>query len=219
MVKPYSQVPIADVGEALVPIPDHIPKILPHAYQSLGAPYGDRSPFWLRVGVLARLELARQHLRSHQVSLGIYDAYRPLAVQQFMVDYTYQQLAQAQDLPPAQIWQQVYEFWALPSQDLASPPPHSTGAAVDLTLVDLTGTALDLGAPIDEISARSHPQFFREHPDQDPGGEYAHRRAILKQAMTIAGFCQHPNEWWHFSWGDQMWAWLTGAEQAIYGRI
>jgi D-alanyl-D-alanine dipeptidase len=36
--------------------------------------------------------------------------------------------------------------------------------------------------------------------------------------MLEAGFAQHPNEWWHFSHGDQLWAWRTGQTQAIYGR-
>lgn len=26
--------------------------------------------------------------------------------------------------------------------------------------------------------------------------------------MTKAGFHRHREEWWHFSYGDQMWAWL-----------
>jgi D-alanyl-D-alanine dipeptidase len=36
--------------------------------------------------------------------------------------------------------------------------------------------------------------------------------------MLEVGFAQHPNEWWHFSQGDQLWAWRTGHHQAIYGR-
>ncbi len=24
--------------------------------------------------------------------------------------------------------------------------------------------------------------------------------------MADEGFAGHPDEWWHFSWGDQMWA-------------
>ncbi|MFZ9739796.1 MAG: M15 family metallopeptidase, partial [Prochlorotrichaceae cyanobacterium] len=30
----------------------------------------------------------------------------------------------------------------------------------------------------------------------------------LRQVMTTAGFANHPKEWWHFSYGDQLWAWL-----------
>jgi D-alanyl-D-alanine dipeptidase len=35
--------------------------------------------------------------------------------------------------------------------------------------------------------------------------------------MIEAGFASHPDEWWHYSYGDQMWAALTGAEAAHYG--
>jgi D-alanyl-D-alanine dipeptidase len=43
--------------------------------------------------------------------------------------------------------------------------------------------------------------------------------------MTAAGFRRHPQEWWHFSLGDQLWAWLIdqetgeGAALAHYGRV
>jgi D-alanyl-D-alanine dipeptidase len=29
---------------------------------------------------------------------------------------------------------------------------------------------------------------------------------------------RHPNEWWHFSHGDQLWAWRSGRAAALYGR-
>jgi D-alanyl-D-alanine dipeptidase len=35
--------------------------------------------------------------------------------------------------------------------------------------------------------------------------------------MTDAGFANYPNEWWHFSWGDQMWAKMAGERAAHYG--
>jgi D-alanyl-D-alanine dipeptidase len=37
--------------------------------------------------------------------------------------------------------------------------------------------------------------------------------------MTAAGFDRHGNEWWHFSLGDQMWAWARGEAEAIYGGV
>jgi D-alanyl-D-alanine dipeptidase len=40
--------------------------------------------------------------------------------------------------------------------------------------------------------------------------------------MATAGFKRHLNEWWHFSYGDQIWAWLMTQEGertvAKYGR-
>ena len=35
--------------------------------------------------------------------------------------------------------------------------------------------------------------------------------------MIKFGFVQHPNEWWHFSYGDQLWSWLSKQGNAIYG--
>ena len=35
--------------------------------------------------------------------------------------------------------------------------------------------------------------------------------------MEQAGFVQHPNEWWHFSYGDQLWSWLRNQGNPIYG--
>lgn len=43
-------------------------------------------------------------------------------------------------------------------------------------------------------------------------------RDRLSGAMSIAGFVNYPHEWWHFSYGDQYWAWRTGVPTALYGR-
>ena len=227
-MKPYQKIAIADCGEPLVPIPlGMFALVSPHPYQKLGATYGDRSPFYLRQRVLEKLIVAQTQL---QQKLGwrleIFDAYRPVAVQQFMVDYTYQELVKAQGLTEAElssdlqekILQQVYEFWAPPSPDPTTPPPHSTGAAIDLTIVDSMGEPVNMGSPIDEVSPRSYPDHFAtsENPIEQ---QYHTHRKLLFDVMQFAGFQRHPNEWWHFSVGDQMWAWLTGEPTAYYGRV
>ncbi|WP_298616346.1 M15 family metallopeptidase [uncultured Thermosynechococcus sp.] len=231
--KPYTSIPIEECGEPLAPIPPTFLRLEPHPYQSLGAPYGTASPFYLRAGVIAALERAQAFLKPYGWQLAIFDAYRPIAVQQFMVAHTFATLCREgghdpQQLEPAianQIWQQVYQFWAVPSLDPQKPPPHSTGAAVDLTLADAEGCPLDMGGAIDEISERSFPDFYDRHPKQTNAACFARRRQILYQAMSSAGFQRHPNEWWHFSLGDQLWAWQirqqTGQQNisARYGRI
>jgi D-alanyl-D-alanine dipeptidase len=237
-MKPYHRIAIAECGELLVPIPlDVFATECPHAYQKLGAPYGNKSPYYLREQVVARLLQAQQQLQQRCPGwrIQVFDAYRPIAVQQYMVNYTFAELAQAQglqlqELTEAQkqtIWEQVHQFWAVPNLNLATPPPHSTGAAVDVTLVDESGAPVNMGSPIDEISPRSYPDFFVDQPE--PEAQYCHQnRQLLKQVMLSAGFLQHLNEWWHFSWGDQLWAWLsTGANShpdpdfvtARYGRV
>jgi len=233
-VKPYQRIPIQECGEPLVALSaDVFSLIEPHPYAALGAPYGDKSPFLVRQSVCDRLLQAQQQLqRTHpDWRIQIFDAYRPIAVQQFMVDYTFTQLVQEKGLNPKQltaeqraaIYELVLEFWAIPSADPATPPPHSTGAAIDVTFADETGLPVDMGSPIDEVSPRSYPDYFANGTDEAEK-RYHQRRTLLRQVMTEAGFIQHPNEWWHFSFGDQMWAWRmqqAGRERVIaqYGAI
>ncbi|APB32502.1 D-alanyl-D-alanine dipeptidase [Gloeomargarita lithophora Alchichica-D10] len=216
-LKPYRYHPIQEWGEPLVPIPgDQFTLTLPHPYAKLGAPYGNYSPFSLRQSVLIKLLQAQDYLQQIKPGwrLNIFDGYRPNTVQVFMVEYTYQELLKIQpEIAPTDLLAQVYQIWAVPSDEPATPPPHSTGAAVDLTLIDEYGQAVDMGSPIDECSPRSLPDYY---PRESP---YAIHRNLLHQTMIHAGFVRHPEEWWHFSWGDQLWAWVTGAPNAHYGRV
>ena len=234
-VKAYHQISIKDCGEPLVPIPlDNFSLEVPHPYVKLGAEYGDKSPYCLRQGVLRALLEAQLILKKRypQWKIRIYDAYRPVGVQQYMVNYTYSSLVeglelderQLSDLQRQNLWSKVYQLWAAPSLNKNTPPPHSTGAAVDVTIVNDEGKPLDMGGDIDELSERSHPDYYLSDEDGE-GQRYHFNRQLLFRVMTQAGFCQHPEEWWHFSFGDQMWAWLYNhknpVEKAIarYGRI
>ena len=116
--------------------------------------------------------------------------------------------------------------WAPPNADPAAPPPHSTGAAVDLTLADSAGETLAMGSAIDAIGAVSEPEHFLEasrtcrEPELQVRYRLGHRRrGLLRRVREQAGFAQHPTEWWHFSWGDQLWAWRRGEATARYGRL
>ncbi len=230
-MKPYQQIAIAECGESLVPIPLEIFAVeSPHPYQLLGATYAEMSPYYLRKSVLNSLIKAQKYLQSKHPGwrIQIFDAYRPIAVQQFMVDYTFNQVVEMQklniaNLSPAKhedIWQQVYQIWAVPSLNPLTPSPHSTGAAIDITLVDDTGKVVNMGSPIDELSPASHPNYFAD------SNLSAHQhRQLLQEVMEFAGFARHPGEWWHFCQGDQMWAWLSNTINpnnpvvARYGRV
>ncbi|MEN9215772.1 MAG: M15 family metallopeptidase [Gloeomargarita sp. HHBFW_bins_162] len=216
-LKPYRYYPIQECGEPLVAIPEgQILLTSPHPYAQLGAPYQQYSPFSLRQTVVHKLLQAQDYLQQSKPGwrLSIFDGYRPNSVQVFMVHHTYHELVNQQpDNPPEELLAKVYQIWAVPSDDPATPPPHSTGAAVDLTLVDDRGQTVDMGSPIDELSPRSLPDYY------PPTSEFTARRCVLNQVMVQAGFVRHPEEWWHFSWGDQLWAWLTGAPAAYYGRV
>lgn len=231
-MRPWSPIPIRECGEPLVPLPPQLLRLEPHPYQALGAPYGHQGcPFRLRRGVVERLLRAQEHLVALAPGrrLAIFDAWRPLAVQRFMVAHAFAEECQVRGLDPLldgpgqrAVRQEVGRFWAPPSDDPAMPPPHSTGAAVDLTLADAAGHPLAMGGDIDAIGPVSEPDHYAGAAASDPGGSaagfHAHR-CLLQRVMAEAGFARHPNEWWHFSHGDQLWAWSGGGPEACYGRV
>tara|TARA_Y100001933_G_scaffold27810_1_gene23307 strand:+ start:897 stop:1598 length:702 start_codon:yes stop_codon:yes gene_type:complete len=225
-MRPWSPIPIEECGEPLQALPPALLRIEPHPYMALGAPYGTSgNPFQLRLGVVQRLLDAQQQLVEHDpgLRLSIFDAWRPIAVQAFMVDHSIAELCRERGVEVRsgdafdQVVVDVGRFWAAPSRDPMTPPPHSTGAAVDLTLSSSDGTPLAMGGEIDAIGAVSEPQHYAGREDSD-AQRWHQRRQLLADVMEASGFAQHPNEWWHYSFGDQLWAWRRGAAVAIYAE-
>ncbi len=212
---------IEDDGEPLVPLEHGVVSLIsPHPYEALGAPYGNHQPWFLRRSVLQRLLDAQRRLELERAGwrLHLLDAWRPLEVQAFMVAHTDAQLRrEAPELDDAARRERVLTYWAPPSEDPATPPPHSTGAAVDLTLLAPDGVVADMGSPFDEPTERSWPEHFVDAPDARGRAAHAHRR-LLTRVMLDAGFIGHRQEWWHFSYGDRQWARENGLTVARYGR-
>ncbi len=225
-MRPWSSIPIEDCGEPLQALPPALLRMEPHPYMALGAPYGTSgNPFQLRLGVVQRLLDAQQQLVEHdpRLRLSIFDAWRPISVQAFMVEHSIAELCRERGVEARsgdafdRVVADVGRFWAAPSRDPATPPPHSTGAAVDLTLSSSDGTPLAMGGEIDAIGAVSEPQHYAGREDSE-ARRWHQRRQLLAEVMGSAGFAQHPNEWWHYSFGDQLWAWRKGAAVAVYAE-
>lgn len=228
VVKPYRAVPIKECREPLAAIPrGKLAFVEPHPYMALGAPYGDANPWMLRESIVASLSLVQSRLEVARPGWKIllFDAYRPNAVQAFMFARAMREQAAVLGLNPdalsaeerKTVEERVQIYWAFPSDDPATPPPHSTGAAFDCTLCDEAGRKVNMGSPIDELSERSMPDHFANAKDAE--GKTAHaNRSLLRDIMIAENFTQLPHEWWHFSRGDQVAAWALGKEVAIYGR-
>ncbi|MEO6321378.1 MAG: D-alanyl-D-alanine dipeptidase [Polaromonas sp.] len=92
-------------------------------------------------------------------------------------------------------------LWAVaPDPDYIADPAkgsnHTRGVALDLTLVDASGQALDMGTAVDTMSAASH-HFHLAHP-----AAIQVNRMKLLTIMLEAGFVHHPHEWWHYQLPD-----------------
>ena len=183
---------------------------------------GATDKLWLRK--TAAEKLARVNARAGAVGLELFlfDAWRPRAVQAYFHDeWMPQELKRrGSTLSGAALNEEVERYWAAPTDDPASPAPHATGAATDLTLRWKNGEALWMGSLFDDVTALAHRDRFeslgRENFSFSDQEACANRR-LLHWLMAEEGFAGHPDEWWHFSWGDQLWAALTGAPAAHYG--
>ncbi len=194
----------------------------------------DRNPpYWHRVEgatdqLLLRQSVADKLLRVNAraaaagLELFLFDAWRPYAVQAYFHDVWMPKELQRRDpgLTGSRLTEEVERYWSAPSADENSPAPHATGAAVDLTLRWRDGEALWMGSLFDDVTplaGRDRFEFLAADNFSFSDQEARANRRLLHWLMTEEGFAGHPEEWWHFSWGDQMWAALTGASQAHYG--
>jgi D-alanyl-D-alanine dipeptidase len=100
-------------------------------------------------------------------------------------------------------------------------PSHRTGAAVDLTLCGLTGTPLllDAAGPQCPTCLTAGPVGVADHGAGEQSEPERHHRRLLVEALTAMGFVGHPARWWHWSYGDQYWAFRKQAPRARYGSV
>jgi len=123
------------------------------------------------------------------------------------------------------MWREVEQYSAKGSNDgqinPLSPPPHSTGAAVDLTIRWIGQDHLYMGSIFDDFTSRANTDFYETNIMDHSFSDYEARnnRRLLYWMMSNEGFSNNPTEWWHFSWGDQMWARLQGEPSALYSCL
>ena len=227
-MKIWNKIPIKENGDKLIAIPSYLNFFNPHPYSHLGAPYKDKTSIWkLREEVVNRLVKVNDYLISkNSFYLLIYDSWRPLEVQEFMFKRAFLLECGKLDINASiknmksypSILKKVEKFWAYPSFDASCPPPHSTGGALDVCLSDKYGNIVEMGSNVDQMDESSIPDFY-ENKVNEEAIIWNSRRNLLKEIMTKFGFAQHPNEWWHFSYGDQLWAWKNKKANALYGKI
>ncbi|MDR2534332.1 MAG: M15 family metallopeptidase [Tannerellaceae bacterium] len=149
------------------------------------AVYRQISAAWLHPQAAAKLVEAQRLLKAQhpRYSLLIYDAARPITVQQEM-------------------WNIARK--AGKTQYVSNPANggglHNYGMAVDLTIVDPSGRPLNMGAPFDHFGPESH---INNETNLVQTGKITPQalanRQLLRSIMTRAGFRTILYEWWHFN--------------------
>lgn len=147
--------------------------------------YTDLRNAYLHPKAAAALAKAQKRLKELRpdLSLKIYDAARPMSIQQKM-------------------WDKVKNT---PKNIYVSNPRngggmHNYGLAVDITLCRLNGDSIPMGTKVDHMSRLSHIT--------DESGLVARKRItaeakknreLLREVMRYAGFKPLSTEWWHFN--------------------
>ena len=140
-----------------------------------GKPVYSRPGCYLHADAAAALKRAVDLAKPLGLRLKIFDAFRPSEAQ-----------------------------WALwnfrPDPGFLADPrkgsPHSRGVAIDLTLIDARGHALDMGTAFDAFTPLSH------HGSTAVSETAQRNRFLLLGLMSAAGWDFYKNEWWHYQLFD-----------------
>lgn len=172
---------------------------------------------------LMRESVAERLLKAaHKLPAGyrfkVWDAWRPYDVQYSLYYDYFGELAHSgkyDSLTVGELHTLTKTFVSLPNKSLEVSYAHSSGGAVDITIVDDKGCDLPMGSAFDEFSERSNTNYYILHPENNVAKA---NRSILCDVLGEVGFTNLPSEWWHFDYGDVFWADVTN-QSVLYKSI
>lgn len=207
---PWAAVPIHETGEELVDVAHYGFAADPRYFKAGLSP---ESAVLMRVGALERLLAAAELVKPLRIK--IWDAWRPRSVQKKLYTDLFEKTRRAHPEWSDDEVEGETQKYVNEGADLSLIPPHATGGTADLTLIGENGDELDMGTGFDHFGAEAAPFYFDEI---EAAPHIAENRKILRDAMLAAGFIPWPHEWWHYEYGTQNWAQVTGKRAAIYGE-
>lgn len=171
--------------------------------------------FFVRKTVAEKLQKVSEIL-PEGINLVLIEGYRTLKSQQESWDSKFNKLKFENPLwSDEQIEQQVRLVIAKPTP-LAN---HHCGGAIDVTLAYEDGNLLDMGTPYpSEAMSNEWYKKFQMLSDEISDEQKLNRK-ILRDAMETQDFVWYPGEWWHYCWGDRMWAVYSNQKECFYGPI
>lgn len=180
-------------------------------YAAYRKTHPDYDGVYIRSSVLQRLEEAAKSLDG-TYQLVLRAGHRPMSVQkQLLHEATQNYVHQYPHVTEAEALAYARLYVSDPATTL---PPHCCGAAVDVTLYDPAAqTYVDFGSPMNQYTEVSHL-----HTSDITPAQAANRHRLLT-AMLDAGFASYRTEWWHYSYGDEVWAWFYGKDACLFGVI
>lgn len=147
--------------------------------------YDDLREAYLHPDAMESLQKAQRLLKElhPDYSLIVYDAARPMSVQQKMWDTV-----------------KGTSRYIYVSNPARGGGLHNYGLAVDLSILDENGIPLPMGTPVDHLGKEAHITEEAQLVAQGKiTAQERKNRLLLRQVMKEAGFRPLPSEWWHFN--------------------
>jgi len=206
-VTELKKIPIVECGEPMVKFLEVSPELL-----------FDRPRFKYRRELYARESLALKlgvaaRALPDGYRLSVLECWRAPLIQMRMYKAVWNRFQERNpEWSESRLRRVVNQFTA--PLDSKVPPPHTTGGAVDLALVGPDGERCDMHSPFESHDPRG---FFTDAPGL---GEVARtNRELMAEALLSAELTNYPSEYWHWSFGDQGWAYRGGHAHAVYGGV
>ncbi len=163
---------------------------------------------FLRKSVALMLNRAQNYL-PHGFKFKVIDGYRPMSAQKIIYRQIFEDIENKNpDWSIEKVEKEANKWVANPK----IVPFHTTGGAVDLTILDKDGRELDMGNFINTVDNKSRTDYRKI------SRKAKNNRAMLIGVMSKVGFVNYPLEWWHWSFGDRYWA-AVNKTYSIYGAI
>lgn len=198
-------VKVQDNGETLVDLAAHA--------KSRKSPIKVATGVKVREGVADKLINAQQHLPDGY-RLHVVDGYRSPAEQETLYSAHREKLKERHsDWSDDQLDLEASKLYSPPGSTM----PHAAGSAVDLTVVDDRDQDLNMGTRFQDDPEKTGNRTYTL--SEDIADDQKANRKLLIDAMNAGDFTNYATEWWHWSTGDQYWAFHNRQGFAVYGTI
>ena len=203
------KIPVKNCKEKLVNLRDYNKEIIMEIEEeSKKSQNLKETECFVRESVAIMLSQIQSSL-SNNLCLKIIDGYRPMEAQKRIYTQVFSEIkSKFPNLADKELKKETDKWVANPR----IIPPHTTGGAVDLTIMDKNLKELDFGTKVNTISIKAATEFPFKNKTKE-------NRIFLIKIMTKAGFVNYPLEWWHWSYGDRIWAYYKKKPFAIYNSI
>lgn len=162
--------------------------------------------------------LQAQDLLPSGIRFCLYEGYRSLSLQKMLFDTRYANIRKHYiNWSESQVFEETIKLVSpvINLDGSKNVPPHSTGGAVDVYLIDEEGNPLEMGI---------HPKDWMQDEDGSLSLTHSaiispdakHYRKMMNQVLEAVGFVNYPTEYWHWSYGDRYWAYQLEHSHAIY---